>query len=287
MMLRNMVRFGVARGEKIRNCLFPYLSVVEMCCMIIGESCYWQQERGNMSKKILIALAAIMLVLCLAGCGENQIPDLTDEQMQMMGEFTAVTLMRYDANHRSRLVDYSLLLATPEPETTPEPEPTRKPAGMDPVDDTPVIGANGQTGANASLEETLEFPEGVAVAYTGMALYDDAYPEGEGDLTIPATEGKKLLVLSFSVSNTTTQDQIFELIKLEPIFRITVNGNYTRRALLTMLENDFATFKGTIPAGESTTTVLVIEIDSEMAGNLTSISLNLKNDSKTCTIQLL
>ena len=286
MMLRNIVHFGLALGEKIRNCLFPYLSVAKMWCMIIRKGCYWQQERGNMNKRILIALAAVMLVFGLAGCGENQIPDLTDEQMQMMGEFTAVTLMRYDANHRSRLVDYSLLMATPEPEITPEPEPTREPAGMDPVDDTPVINANGQTGANASLEETLEFSEGVTVAYTGLALYD-VYPEGEGDIAIRATEGKKLLVLSFSVSNTTTQDQSLDLLKLEPIFRITVNGDYTRRALLTMLENDFATFKGTIPVGESTTTVLVIEIDSEMADNLTSISLNLKNDTKTCTIQFI
>lgn len=183
-------------------------------------------------------------------------------------------------------MDYSLLLETPEPETTPEPEPTRKPAGMDPVDNTPVISANGQTGAKSSLEEALEFSEGVAVAYTGMALYD-VYPEGVDDFAIRATEGKKLLVLSFSVSNTTAQDQTFDLLKQEPVFRITVNGDYARRSLLTMLENDFATFMGTIPAGGSTTTVLVVEIDSEMADNLTSISLNLKNDSKTCTIQLL
>lgn len=237
-----------------------------------------------MSKRIVIALAAVMLVLCLAGCGENQIPNLTDEQVQVMGEFTAITLMRYDANHRSRLVDYTLLLATPEPETTPE--PTKEPSGMDPVDDTPVINANGQTGAGASLEKALEFPEGVAVAYTGQALYD-VYPEGEGDFAIRATEGKKLLVLSFSVSNTTDQNQTLDLLGMDPVFRITVNGNYTRRALLTMLENDFATYMGTIPAGESMMTVLVIEVDSEMADNLTSISLYLKNDSKTCTIQLL
>ena len=284
MMLRNTVHIDTAMEEKIKNCLFPYLSAARMCCMIMGKGCYWQQERGNMSKRIVIALTAVMLVICLAGCGENQIPDLTDEQMQIMGEFTAITLMRYDANHRSRLVDYTLLLETPAPETTPE--PTKEPSGMDPVDDTPVINANGQTEAGANLAATLEFPEGVAVAYTGQALYD-VYPEGEGDLTIRASEGKKLFVLSFSVSNTTDQDQTLDLLGMGPIFRITVNGNYTRRALLTMLEDDFATFMGTIPAGESITTVLVIEVDSEMADNITSTSLYLKNDSKTCTIQLL
>ena len=239
-----------------------------------------------MNKRIIVALAASMLVLCLAGCGENQIPDLTDEQMQMMGEFTAITLMRYDANHRSRLVDYSLLLETPEPETTPEPEPTKEPSGMDPVDDTPVINANGQTAANARIEDTLELPENVNVTFMGHALHD-VYPEGEEGFAITATAGKKLLVLSFSIANDSGQDQAFDLLRMAPEFRITVNGDYTRRALLTGLVNDFATFMDTIPAGGSTTTVLVVEVDSETADNISSISLKLKNDSKSCTIQLL
>lgn len=239
-----------------------------------------------MKKRVLMVLAAGMLMFGLAGCGENQIPDLTDDQMQMMGEFTAVTLMRYDANHRSRLVDYSLLMTTPEPEVEPEPLETQKPAGMDPVDDTPVIGDNNPTGASASIEETLDLPAGINVTYTGQALYSD-YPEGEEAFTITATEGNKLLVLSFSVSNTTDQDQLLDLIHIRPEFRITVNGNYTRRALMTLLENDLSTYAGTITAGESTTAVLVIEVDGETAENITSITLNLKNDSNSCTIQLI
>lgn len=239
-----------------------------------------------MNKRIITGLAAVMLVFCLTGCGENQIPSLTDEQMQKMGEFTAITLMRYDANHRSRLVDYTLLLEPQEPEATPEPEPTRKPAGMDPVDNTPVIGGNGQTGTNVGLEETLDFPEGVNVTFISQSLHD-IYPEAEDGFGITATSGKRLLVLSFSISNTTAQDQTFDLLTMQPEFRITVNGDYSRTALFTGLENDFITFRKTIPAGESTTAELVIEVDSEMADHINSISLKLKNNSKTCTIQLI
>lgn len=233
-----------------------------------------------------MVLAAGMLILGLAGCGENQIPELTDDQMQSMGEFTAITLMRYDANHRSRLVDYTQLMATPEPEIEPEPVETPKPAGMDPVDDTPVIGGNNSTGTSASVEETLDFPEGLSVAYLGYALYD-SYPEGEEAFSISATEGKKLLVLSYSITNSSGQDQLVDLLHLSPEFRITVNGNYTRRALMTMLGNDFSTYMETLTAGAESTVVLVIEVDGETAENITSISLNLKNDSKTCTIQLI
>lgn len=221
----------------------------------------------------------------LAGCGENQIPELTDEQMQSMGEFTAITLMRYDANHRSRLVDYSLLLEPAVPDVEPEPLPTQKPAVMDPVDDTPVIGENNQAGASASVEETLELPAGINVTYIGHALYD-SYPEGEEAFSIQAADGKKLLVLSFSVSNSTDQDQLVDLLHIRPEFRLTVNGSYTRRALMTLLENDLSTYAGTITAGDSIGVVLVMEVDSETAGNITSITLNLKNDSNSCTIQL-
>lgn len=239
-----------------------------------------------MKKRVLMFLTAGMLILGLAGCGENQIPELTDDQMQLMGEFTAVTLMRYDANHRSRLVDYSLLLGANEPEIEPEPLETQKPAGMDPVDDTPVIGENNQAGASASVEETLNLPSGINVTYVGHALYD-SYPEGEEAFIISAAEGKKLLVLSFSVSNTSDQDQFVDLLHIKPEFRITVNGNYTRRALMTLLENDLSTYVGTVTADQSTTVVLVIEMDGETAGNITSITLNLKNDSNSCTIPLI
>lgn len=222
----------------------------------------------------------------LAGCGENQIPELTDDQMQSMGEFTAITLMRYDANHRSRLVDYSSLMATPEPEIEPEPMETQKPAGMDPVDDTPVINGNNPANVPTSIEETLDLPEGISVAYLGYALYD-SYPEGEEAFSVPATEGNKLLVLSYSITNASSQDQLVDLLHLRPEFRITVNGNYTRRALMTVLENDFSTYKETLTAGADANVVLVIEVDEVTAENITSISLNLKNDSKSCTIQLI
>ena len=53
-------------------------------------------------------LPAAFLILALTGCAENQIPDLTADQEKAVGEYVALTLMRYDAGHRSRLMDLSL-----------------------------------------------------------------------------------------------------------------------------------------------------------------------------------
>lgn len=241
-----------------------------------------------MKKRIVLTLTAALLVLGLVGCGENQIPELTDEQTQLLGEFTAFTLMRYDANHRSRLVDYTLLMTTPDPEQTPEPVPTKEPGGMDPVDNTTVIGANGQAGSsgNGSIKETLNLPEGIDVTFHDHALYN-RYPEGDAYFGMTATEGRKLLIINASISNTSGQDQAVDLLHMAAEFRITVNGDFTRRALLTGLESDLSTFEGTVLVGANVETVLVIEVDESLAENITSISVNIKNDLNECTIQVL
>lgn len=242
-----------------------------------------------MLKRVTAALMTGLLIISLAGCGQNQIPDMTDDQVQLMGEFAAIKLMKYDANRRSRLVDYTDMLSTPEPEPTQEPEDQKpEPEGMDPVDDTPVTAAPGSEAVNSyTAADVLELPEGMNVVFMEHALYD-SYPDGDdGAFTLSATEGKKLLVLSFSIINATGQDQEVDFLALSPQFRITVNEDYTRRALVTMLEDDMTTFIGTVPNSDAVSTVLVIEVDAATAENISSISLDIKNDSKTHTIQLI
>lgn len=241
-----------------------------------------------MRKRLTAALTAGVLILSLTGCGENQIPDLTDEQLQIVGEYAAITLMKYDSNHRSRLVDYTDMLLAPEPvpEVTPTPTP-QEPAGMDPVDDTPVIGPSGGTSNVYTMAEVLELPEGVSVQYVG-AEFHDKYPEGDVvGFALTAAAGKKLLVLNFSLTNAGEQDAAIDLLSKDAEFRITVNGDYTRKVLPTILENDLSTYMGTVPGAGSVGTVLVIEVDASVEGNLSSISFDLKNGEKAYTIQLL
>lgn len=242
-----------------------------------------------MSRRLTAVLAAGLLILGLSGCGENQIPEMTDDELQLVREYTAITLMKYDANSRSRLVDYSqmlIILSQPGAEQWLEQDPPQ-PDGMDPVDNTPIVG--GPTGGNGaqsySIEGVLGLPEGVSIVYTGQTLHD-SYPE-DGSFTISASEGRQLLVLEFVIINASDHDQLIDILSLAPDFRITVNGDYTRKAMFTMMEEDLALYQGTIPSMGSASTVLVIELDDERAENLSSISLSVKNDSKACTIQLM
>ncbi len=238
-------------------------------------------------RKTAAILTAALFMTGLTGCAENQIPDLSGDEIQAVGEYVALTMMKYDINHRSRLMDLAVL---EEAGSVPEgPAETQEPSGMAPVDDTPVVDSAGkeeQAVVSYSLEEVMGLPEGLEVTFTGQEVHD-SYPEGEDFFSLNASEGKKLMVLHFSIANTGEQEQRLDILNSETIFQITVNETYSRRALTTMLLDDMATYVGTVSAGGSVDTVLVIELESGMAENVSSVSMNVKSEEKACTVSLL
>ena len=239
-----------------------------------------------MNKKSIAAFfAAAVMCAALTGCGENAIPDMTDEQVKSIGEYVAITMMKYDANHRSRLVDRAL--EDKKPYVPSEPAATKEPSGMGAVDNTPVIDATAVQNPY-TMEEVLALPEGVTVVYSGHRTCDN-YPDAVeiGDVSLPASKGNKLLALSFMINNTTGQDQKVDLLSSGAKFRVTVNGSYSRNALSAVMLNDLSTYSGTIPANSGTEVVILVEVTEEMASGIESISLNVKNDTKSYTSQLL
>ena len=54
------------------------------------------------NKNIVCGALLCTMMLSMTACG-NEIPDLTEEESQRVGEYAAVTLLKYDANNRSRL----------------------------------------------------------------------------------------------------------------------------------------------------------------------------------------
>ena len=51
------------------------------------------------NKNIVCGALLCTMMLSMTACG-NEIPDLTEEESQRVGEYAAVTLLKYDANNR-------------------------------------------------------------------------------------------------------------------------------------------------------------------------------------------
>lgn len=246
-------------------------------------------------KKHKIQFGAVLLgmTLVFAGCGQ-QFPQMTEAEEDAVGEYAARLLLKYDANHRSRLVDLTEVEAWEEEQKQKEAqkkkEDTKEPSGMDPVDDTPIVDMSGNTAADNvptntinNLEEFWDLPEGIQIVYSGYDINDSM----ENDFfSVDASEGKKLLLLHFRINNQSASEQEVDILSQNTNIKVTVNGNYTRNTLTTMMTEDLSTYRDGIPAGGSVDTLLMVEVEQGMADGITSISLNLKIDSKTYTIQL-
>lgn len=244
-------------------------------------------------KYMKVAAVGLATMLMLTGCG-NKIPDMTEEQAQQIGEFAAITLLKYDANSRSRLVDMAEIEEHDAKEKSLQEliaQTTKKPAseGMKPVEDTPVveIGGNAATTTISGMEEFYGLPEGITITYQEQEVCDSYSGDAsEAAFVLEATSGKKLLVLKFLVANQSGSDQRIDLFSKTASYRVTLNGSESVSTLTTMLMDDMSTYVGTISSGESKVMVLLAEVEAGKADSVSATSLNLKNDSKVGTIQL-
>lgn len=237
-----------------------------------------------------VAVFLIAALLMLSGCAENQIPELKDDEIQLIGEYVAITMMKYDLSHSSRLMDLTeegMAGIALMPAVTPEPEET---SGMGPVDDTPIVDSTGEIVDSAgetvtikndyTMEEVMGLPEGVTVAFLGQGTYS-SYPEESDFFSVTASEGKKIVVLRFSLTNNSEQEQSVDLLSSGASYRITLNDNYSYNALTTGLLDDLSTYKGTLSAGGSAEAVLLIQVEESVSEEILSVGIIVRNDSKS------
>ena len=243
-----------------------------------------------MKKGWIIGLPLIMTGIWLAGCG-NAIPEMTMEQQELVVEFAASELLKYDVNYQSKLTAH-------EPEQQHEEEQGEQP--KEPLieeetlpeeiiadTDVTIVDNTGTVEAqNISIADFLDLT-GVEISYAGYETVD-TYPEGEAKeayFFMSATEGNKLLVLQFSALNVSGEELSIDLAKSQTRYKIILNGT-EKNALTTMLLNDMAYYQGTLAANESIELVLLCEIQDDQTEFIDTLQLKMKSVDDSATISL-
>ena len=224
-------------------------------------------------KRIVCGALLCVMALGMTACG-NEIPDLTEAESQRVGEYAAVTLLKYDANHRSRLVDPEIVIAKLEKDAAKE-------TGRQENAQTEEKPAESTASEATSLEDFFGLAEGVTLTYRDYQIAD-SYPEdGSADdyFALDASTGKKLLILNFELTNGTDQEENVDFLSTASRYIITVNDGTRGNALTTMLPNDMSTYVETMAPGETQGLVLLLEVNEDMANGIQNISLRLKNTS--------
>lgn len=209
-------------------------------------------------------LCGILAAALLSGCGDDMI-DLTQEETELITEYTVGLLLKYDKYYGSRLVDTTAYddVAEEMPEEAAEEIPDEEPES--PVDDTEVIDVSQDVeplAPSSTIEEYYGI-EGITFQYLGYDLMQ-SYPSNisDGDLffAMDATEGSQLLVLRFLATNVSSTEHVLNMLEYGARFRVSVNGGAGQNVLTTMLLDDMQTYNDALPAGNSVELVSIVEV---------------------------
>lgn len=239
-------------------------------------------------------IATVFLMICaavsLTGCSAS-IPELSEAENDMVAEYAAGLLLKYDKNY-----DGALPVAgekAVKPETLEDiPEETTEESEV-PAENEDAISGDSEVSEEMASENIivdiaafLEL-EGISIDYAGYEI-TDSYVEGDNiAFSMDATPGNQLLVVKLNLTNTQPEDiEVDMLNKKDVRFRLIVNNGAKKNVLYTMLLDDFSIYKNTIAAGTTEQAVLICEITEEEAATVETIDLYMRNGENSVTMTL-
>lgn len=263
-----------------------------------------------MSKNGRFLTLIIIAALLLSGCA--QVPQLTEEQNDMVTEYAAALLLKYDSENHTRLVDYEDYRARYEnakaiydaskqkyeEEIVKAEEERRKEAenALNNLDqyanDTRPSGESDSTnegrgdggrkdgtgGATVidsiSLDKYLDL-DNFSVDYAGFDVMKD-YPEDGSDIgfVASASSGGELLITYFNVTNNNSYDVDVDLLHKVETVSFSINGEAFKNYFMTLLDDDLTLLLDKFAPGETKRLVIVSEVKEGTI--VDSIRMNIK-----------
>ena len=206
--------------------------------------------RRTRIKMMAAVMAATML---LGGCGDA-LYDLTDDEENVIVNYAAHIVTKYNTYQRE-----GLTYVSPE-----EPEETQEDVT---VPQTPETQDASETGTAASAEAAAP---AVSVAAAGSASLDQLFGADGIQMTYAGAqlapgymEGDYYEMTPDA--NTGADGVGLDVLSVSPKFTVVLNQSVKSTAETTLLDTDFSTYQGTIPAGGSTRLVLVFQVPDDVA----------------------
>ncbi len=228
------------------------------------------------------ACILIIIMVTLTGCGSFGNITLTSRENDIIGEYAAGVLLKYDKNYDNRLVNVvevetESVLEENEEETL--------------ITDVVSIEVETTVDLEASLNEALR-TEKLIANFEGYFI-SDTYPEASGTedevfFSMKAVEGYKLLVLEFTLENPTDEGMKEDMLSKGLSYNLLLNGEVKVNSQLTMLLNDLSSYKEEIEAHSVKELVLIFQIPDryENEDSISSMTLNIKDADESLPISL-
>lgn len=226
-----------------------------------------------MKKRIIIAGLSVMLCMM---CGCLEATPLTDAEMDVVAEYAASLLLKYDTNYETPLyyAEERLEMLTPTP--TPSPLPTPTPSAVPDTEGTSQGGSVAEPEPTATPtpipafnaeETTIQLTElfgagNIVVSCEGYQLLKSV--QSTEYFSLVAKEGRQYAVVGFLLENTSEEDLVFNASAKGMEYSLDVNVGTVSRVSLSMLENDLQYMEIAVPAKGRAKAVLVFEIEDTL-----------------------
>lgn len=262
-----------------------------------------------MRKKYISVIALLVTTIGLGGCGFiPTIPDLSEEQEQIITEYAAGLLLKYDSNgSRGLMSDEELAKAAEEEALKKEKDERNKQLAEEYIARTEEANRKKQEEkankkkdkedknksdsnreeASASGDVTITADgigqflglDGMNVSFYGCETTKSYPGDGTSDLfSVDAADGNKLVVAHINVVNNSSEAMLVDMFEKNYSYQLNVGGVLVENSK-TLLLNDFSMYKDTVPAGASVETVLLFEIGDGV--DISSASLQCKAGNMT------
>ena len=252
-------------------------------------------------KKKITCCFLVAMCLCMGGCNSD-IPEMNETETELITEYATHLLVKYGENSDTRLLSEMRL----ETEMAREEIMRERTRNMLEARNNLLNGqeqdkssSSDEKGSNKEslVETTIAEPtiqsmdsffelSDILISYTAAELCD-TYPKDEREddiLSISASQGKKLLVISFLATNTSEQEVELDLFSKEGHYYASVNGGSKTEAYTTLLLDDLSTFYGNIESGATEELVLLFEVEEQE--QIDTLQLDVRQGEKKGTLVL-
>lgn len=244
------------------------------------------------SSRIKITALMLTAAFALTGCGEA-LYELTPEEEDAVVSYASHVIAKFNTYQKDGEIYVSQEVLNgedKEEETQPPDTQQTMPEEEETEENTQSGGEDAQqSGQDTSGQEnTVSIKEalgldGISTQYGGSSLCE-VYDQSDS-FAVDAEPGKQLLVLSVKLTNETAGEVSLDILQKKPSFEAVVNGENRVSAQMTILPNDLSTYQGSIPAGESTDTVLIFQIPEEIE-SVSDVELEITLDGSRYTANL-
>ena len=239
--------------------------------------------------KIMFLFLMLFLMTSLCGCVKVQ--EMTEEQSDLVAEYSAGVLLRYSYRYDRRLVTKDQLAKenqdengagntiTSEATVTPEITPTPQPA------------ASGDTASGSGVDgqQTAEHPTVALNDVYHMEGLDFSYQSYQFckkySTQITAEKGQTLLVVEFNVKNRSGKKQKVNLGKRNISYQLTVDGSEYQPTISILSNMGLNFLNTTIPSGKTEKAVLIYRM-SEERKQASEITLSVEDGDKVSIVKI-